>query len=287
MKRALFPVLVLLVACGGGDDSPADGGGGGAGGAAGSGVSAGGSGAGTGGDPTGGGAGTSAIGGATGTAGGGLVTYGMPYTGGQFHLGPVDYSESQFHNACAPGAKYASAVQSAEGTMLAGVWGGLPDVGGLCDACIWVTTEKGKSALLRVVTYGDTTPNSIDVSPEAYAVLDSGEYPRAMTWQLAECPDTGPLLYEFQTGANEWWTSLWVRSARVPVAKVEVKSKNHADYVPLQRGGDGTLTDGSGFGNGPFSIRVTGVDGKEVVDSFDWPASGIAGAFLKGKSNFP
>ena len=286
MKRSVVVLLgVLGVACGSSDGS-GDGGTatGGAGGSSGSGVG----GAGTGGDPTGGGGGSGpAVGGATGTAGGGLVTYGMPYTGGQFHLGPVDYSESQFHNACAPGTKYASAVQAVEGTMLAGLWGGIPNVGGLCDACIWVTTAMGKSALLRVVTYGDTTPNSIDVSPEAYAVLDSGEYPRAMTWQLAECPDTGPLLYEFQTGANEWWTSLWVRSARVPVAKVEVKSKNHADFVALDRGGDGTLTDGGGFGNGPFSIRVTGVDGKQVTDSFDWPASGIAGAFLTGKSNFP
>jgi expansin (peptidoglycan-binding protein) len=232
-----------------------------------------------------GGSGTAGSG-AAGAGGSALVTYGMQYTGGQYNLGPVDYSESQFHNACAPGTKYAPAVQSAEGVLLAGLWGGIPNVADLCDACIWVTTAKGKSALLRVVTYGDTTPNSIDVSPEAYAILDSGEYPRAMTWQLAECPDTGPLLYEFQTGSNEWWTSLWVRSARVPIAKVEVKSVNHASFVPLQRAGDGTLTDASGFGAGPFTIRVTGIDGKQVSDTFDWPAAGIAGAFLTGAGTF-
>ena len=225
--------------------------------------------------------------GTAGAGGGALVTYGMPYTDGQYNLGPVDYSESQWHNACAPGTKYAPAVQAAEGVLLAGLWVGIPNVADLCDACIWVTTGKGKSALLRVVTYGDTTSDSIDVSPEAFAILDSGEFPRTMTWQLAKCPDTGPLLYEFQTGANEWWTSLWVRSARVPVEKVEVKSVNHASFVPLQRGGDGTLTDGGGFGNGPFTIRVTGIDGQQVTDTFDWPAGGIAGAFLTGKANFP
>lgn len=212
--------------------------------------------------------------------------YGEPYPGGQYNLGPVDFEETQFHNACAPGTKYAPEVRTAEGSLLAGLWDGIPNVAGYCDACISVTTAAGKSALLRVVTYGQTSTNSIDVSPEAYAILDSGEYPREMTWQFAKCPDTGPMMYEFQTGANEWWTSLWVRNARVPLAKVEVKSTNHGAFVALDRGGDGTLTDSGGFGAGKFTIRSTGVDGQVVEETFDWPASGIAGAFLTGKSNF-
>lgn len=221
-----------------------------------------------------------------GSGGGGLVTYGEPHQGGQFHLGPVDYAETQWHNACAPGTKYEPQIRQAEGTLLAGLWNGIPDVASYCDACIWVTTAKGKSAMLRVVTYGDTSPESIDTSPEAYDLLNSGEYPRAMTWQLARCPETGPLFYEVQAGANEWWTSLWVRNARVPLAKVEVQSVNHPSYVELARGGDGTLTDASGFGAGKFSIRSTSVDGQQVIDTFDWPSSGIAGAFLTGQGNF-
>ncbi len=212
--------------------------------------------------------------------------YGAPYSGGQYNLGPVDYAETQFHNACAPGTKYDPKVQQVEGTLLAGLWDGIPDVAGLCDACIWVTTAKGKSSLLRVVTYGSTSTDSIDVSPDANKILNGGEYPRDMTWQLAKCPDTGPMMYEFQTGSNEWWTSLWVRNARVPLAKVEVQSKNHTSYVELMRGGDGTLTDASGFGAGTFSIRSTGVDGQVVTETFSWPSGGIAGAFLTGKSNF-
>jgi expansin (peptidoglycan-binding protein) len=211
---------------------------------------------------------------------------GKPYDGGQYNLGPVDYDETQFHNACAPGTKYAASVRAVEGTLLAGLWNGIPDVSSYCDACIAVTTAKGKSAVLRVVTYGDTSTNSIDVSPDAYAILNSGEYPRSMTWQFTECPDTGSTIYEFQTGSNEWWTSFWLRNARLPIAKVEVMSKNHASYVTLQRGSDGTLTDASGFGQGPFTIRATSIDGKQLVDSFDWPSGGIAGAMLTGKGNF-
>jgi expansin (peptidoglycan-binding protein) len=93
-------------------------------------------------------------------------------------------------------------------------------------------------------------------------------------------------MYEFQTGSNEWWTSFWLRNARAPLTKVEVKSVNHGSYVALQRGSDGTLTDGGGFGKGAFTIRATGVDGQQVEDTFDWPAAGIAGAMLTGKGNF-
>jgi expansin (peptidoglycan-binding protein) len=202
-------------------------------------------------------------------------------------LGPVDYAETQWHNACAPATKYAPAIQKAEGDLLAGLWNGIPNVAGYCDACILVTTAKGKSANLRVVTYGDTTTNSIDVSPAAYQILNSGEYPRAMTWQFAECPDTGKIVYEFQTGSNEYWTSLWVRNARLPLTSVEVKSANHASYISLQRGSDGTLTDASGFGNGSFSIRLTSMDNQQLVDTFAWPAGGIAGQTLTGQGNFP
>ncbi|HUQ02333.1 MAG TPA: hypothetical protein VM261_07530 [Kofleriaceae bacterium] len=215
-----------------------------------------------------------------------LVTYGQPYTGGQFHLGPVDWEESQWHNACAPSGGYDGTIRAAEGTYLAGLWGGIPDVASYCDACIYVTTAMGKSALLRVVTYGDTSMNSIDVSPDAFAVLDSGEFPREMTWQFAKCNDTGPVHYEFQTGSNPYWTSLWVRNARVPLTRVEVTSVNHGSPVALARAGDGTVTDASGFGEGEFTMRLTGVDGQVITDTFGWPGGGIAGQMMIGAGNF-
>jgi expansin (peptidoglycan-binding protein) len=55
-----------------------------------------------------------------------------------------------------------------------------------------------------------------------------------MTWQFAKCPATGVVNYEFQTASSEYWTSLWVRNARVPLANVEVKSLNHPSFVALR-----------------------------------------------------
>jgi expansin (peptidoglycan-binding protein) len=214
-----------------------------------------------------------------------VSTYGQAYEGGEFHLGPVDWDETAFHNACAPAEKYPASVRQVEGVLLAGLSSNVSDVSHYCDACIYVTTKHGKSALLRVVTYGETTTNSIDVSPEAFKVLDDGESPRSMTWQFAKCPGNSKVVYQFQTGSSEYWTSLWVRQAALPIKSVEVKSKNHADYVALERGDDGTLTDNAGFGNGPFSIRVTAVDGQVLVDTFEFPSSGIAGQLLEGHAN--
>ncbi len=158
------------------------------------------------------------------TTDGGLVTYGSSYTGGQYNLGPVDYTETQFHNACAPSTKYPASVQQTEGSLLAGLWNGIANVAGYCDACIYVTTGKGKSAMLRVVTYGDTSTDSMDVSPSAFQILNTGEYPRLVTWQFAKCPEHGRRLLRVSTGSSEYWTSFWVRNARVPLRSVEVKS---------------------------------------------------------------
>ena len=154
----------------------------------------------------------------------------------------------------------------------------------MCDACILVETATGRSIVLRVVTYGvEQEPGDIDVSPTAFETLNTGEFPRSMTWQFAKCPDTGALRYEFQTAASVYWTSLWVRNPRVPVMRVEVQSANHTSFFSLRRESDGTLNDDGGFGAGPFTLRITGMDGQtvsETLPSFD------PGALVVSSSQF-
>lgn len=223
--------------------------------------------------PTGGtGAGTSTgLGGTTGTPTTDATVYGEVHSG-QYHLGPVDFAESEWTNACNPAGGYVASMRDTvglHGEYLAGVSNTYAMNGGACDACIFVQTATSHQIVARVVTYGVTNaPGDIDVSPSVYAALNTGEYPRSMTWQFAKCPaDTGTILYEFQTEANEWWTSLWVRNARVPVTKVEVRRANESSFTALTRGSDGTLTDGSGFGAGAFTLRVTAMDGQVITDT--------------------
>ena len=230
--------------------------------------------------------GSSGTGPSTGTPTTSGDTFGDAHAG-VYHLGPVDFAETQWHNACAPGTKYRSELQASvglSGEYLAGVSNAFNDGGGVCDACILIETGKGKSIIARVVTYGvEQADGDIDVSPSVFAAIHQNENPRSQTWHFARCPDEGPLQYEFQTASNPYWTSLWVRNPRVPLVKAEVKSATDKDFVALARAGDGTLTDASGFGDGAFSFRLTAMDGQVVTD--DLPGF-TAGALVKSSKQF-
>ena len=216
-----------------------------------------------------GGKGANSSGSGGGTPTGNADTFGDPHEG-QYHLGPVDFAETEWHNACAPGGGYRDVLRGStglSGEFIAGVSNEFADGGGVCDACILIETATGRSIVARVVTYGvEQEAGDIDVSPSVFEALSTDEYPRTMTWHYARCPETTSLQYEFQTEANIYWTSLWVRNPRVPIDIVEVKSQSDADFVELARGTDGTLTDAGGFGDGPFTLRITAIDGQVLTD---------------------
>jgi hypothetical protein len=207
---------------------------------------------------------------------------------GVYHLGPVDFAETQWHNACAPGGgKYRKELQASVGLggeFIAGVSNAFTSGGAVCDACILIETGQGKSIIARVVTYGvEHADGDIDVSPSVFAAIHQGEDPRSQTWHFARCPDEGTLQYEYQTAANPFWTSLWVRNPRVPLVKAEVKTATGKDFVELARAGDGTLTNPSGFGDGPFTLRLTAMDGQVITD--DQPGF-KAGTLVKSTKQF-
>lgn len=211
---------------------------------------------------------------------------------GLYHLGPVDFAETQWHNACAPGGmKYRTELQATVGLggeYLAGVANAFNMGGGVCDACILIETDKGKSIVARVVTYGvEQADGDIDVSPSVFNAIYQNEEPRKQTWHFTACPDEGNLQYEYQTAANPYWTSLWVRNPHLPLIKAEVKTASK-DFHELNRAGDGTLTDPGGFGSGPFTFRFTamaeaGMPSQVITD--DQPGF-KAGALVKSTVQF-
>lgn len=200
------------------------------------------------------------------------TTFG-PMRSGSYHLGPVDWAETRWTNSCGP---YPAAVQSVEGVYLAGVDTSLNGDGSLCDSCALVTTRLGKKLVVRVVTTGvSNAPGDMDLSPEAYAALHEEDpmgtpaNPRPMTWQQVVCPDANKMvILQYQTQANAYWTSLWVRNPRLPLSKVEVKSSRHADFFSLRRETDGTWNDDGGFGEGAFTLRFTSTSGQVLTQDF-------------------
>ena len=216
--------------------------------------------------------------GGEGGGGGPPPVLGEPHEG-EYHLGPVAWTGS-FWNACAP---YPDAIQQVEGELLAGLSNQVAASGDHCDACVEITTATGRTAIARVVTSGvSNAPGDMDVSQPLFDLLSTGEYPRRMTWRLVGCPTTAPLYVQFQTGAHEDWSSLWIRNPRVAVAQVLVKSARHADFAPMRRGADGTFTDDGGFGAGAFTLRVVGIDGSTFEQSFP---GFVGGDLLRGSGN--
>lgn len=183
---------------------------------------------------------------------------------GHYHLGPVDWAQTQWTNSCGP---YAPAAQTLEGVFLAGVDNTFNGAGQLCDACALITTKKdSKTLVVRIITTGvSNASGDMDLSPEAFQQLgDDGV--REMSWQLAKCPaSSGNLALQFQTGAHTDWTSFWVRNPRLPLARVEVKSSRHANFFALRRETDGTWNDDSGFGPGEFTLRFTATTGETAT----------------------
>jgi hypothetical protein len=207
--------------------------------------------------------------------------YGEVFTGGQYHLGPVDWAESEWTNAFGP---YPPQIQSIEGNYLAGLELDHNGKGEICDACVKIETERGKSLILRVITTGITTKNSIDVSPEAYAVLNSGEYPRAMSWYVTKClPNGENIYYQFKKDSNQWWVAFWVRNIALPVISVEVINENHSGWYKLRRESDGSYVDNKGFGTKAFTIRIIALDGQAIEDTYQ---SYIPGGLLRSLSQF-
>lgn len=62
------------------------------------------------------------------------------------------------------------------GEYLAGVSHELSLGGDICDSCILIETELGRSIVARIVTYGEEAePGDIDVSPSVFAKLNQEE----------------------------------------------------------------------------------------------------------------
>jgi expansin len=222
----------------------------------------------------------------------GTMYFGATHSG-NFWLGPVDYSESQFHNACGPSdGKYPALIQQLYGNDIMGLSNQLSldklaaGVGQLCDVCAELTAN-GQTLIAHVVTYGDETGvDDIDVSVQVHSAL-GGATSSKLTWRFVTCPTTHPIYYTFdgREWSNTWYFRVWIRNARVPVAKVEYQLAGKS-WAAMNWQDDGAWEiDSKDFSAG-FSLRVTAIDGQTVEDAIPGigtfnPNDGIA-----SKSNF-
>lgn len=239
-----LPVALLAVALSGCGDSEGGGSGGEGVGNAGPGAS---------------GAGASASGGSTGTgAGGGSV--GEPCADADTHEGEATYYDfaDGSGNCSFPATPDDLMVGAMNHTDYAG--------SAACGACARVVGPSGTVDVRIVDRCPECAPGDIDLSPEAFqniAELSAGRVP--ISWQYIECPTTGPLVYHFKDGSNEWWTAVQVRNHNHAIASLAYLDEDGA-FVDVPRLDYNYFVMDSGMGPGPYTFRVTDVLGNVVED---------------------
>jgi hypothetical protein len=246
-------------------------------------------------------AGTSATGGTSGgttatpQGGVGVILYGSPYTNVNMWYGPVDFAESEFHNACGleDGTIYPAVIQNLYGDYLIGLDGvNIPNVESHCDNCAQLTAN-GNTIIAHVVTYGiENGVNAIDLSPQAQSALGLSSSNWKGTWQFCSCPTGGtPIYYEFDSRQwspeNFWYMRIWTRNQRLPVTLLETKIGS-GSWVAASQESDGAWQTQSGVDfSGGFQVRVTAVDNQQLVDTIPAPTGLDPTQPVAGQTNFP
>ncbi len=136
-----------------------------------------------------------------------------------------------------------------------------------CGECAAVTGPNG-SVTVRIV---DLCPGCeqghLDLSMEAFAKIAdvaAGRVP--ITWQVVPCAVSGNVEYRYTEGSSQYWTAIQVRNHRLPIASLEVQLGGA--WQPVARSDYNYFVDAAGVGTtSGFDVRVTAVDGPQLVDS--------------------
>jgi len=229
------------------------------------------------------------------TTDGNLILYGSPFTNVNMWEGPVNYTETNYHNACGleDGSKFPTVIQNLYGNYIIGLDGNnIPNVAGHCDNCAQLTAN-GKTIVAHIVTYGDENGvDAIDLSVEARSALGLSDSNWTGTWQFCSCPTNGtPIYYEFDSrqwadNNNFWYMRIWTRNQHLPIMRLETKLGS-AGWVAASQVGDGAWETESGVDfSGGFQVRVTAADNQQITDTIPAPTGINPANPVAGKANF-
>jgi expansin (peptidoglycan-binding protein) len=141
-----------------------------------------------------------------------------------------------------------------------------------CGACVEVHSG-GKTLTVQIV---DQCPyagneqwcyagsNHIDLNPAAFTYFAAQSVGVIdIQWRYVPCVVTGKIQYTFKSGSSIYWTAVMIRNYPVPITKVEYKNASGV-WKSLARQSYNFWLDAAGFGQGPYSLRVTDVTGAVV-----------------------
>lgn len=137
----------------------------------------------------------------------------------------------------------------------------------LCGTCADVTGPLGTIRVRIVDLCPECPAGNLDLSPIAFSYLADTTLGRIpINWRIVPCPVTGPIVYHFKDGSNQWWTAVQIRNHRYQIRSLEYLSPADT-FVSVPRTSYNYFVASPGMGPGPYTFRVTDVFGHVLVDS--------------------
>gem|GEM_PF-5283943 len=160
---------------------------------------------------------------------------------------------------------------------------------GSCGACVRIETAAAV-VVAQVVDLGpDATTHHSALAvnraalnllvPDGSTFVDQG-----VAWRFVPCPlppSTG-MTFQFQEGSNANYAALLIQKHRFRLANVEYRSNGR--FRSLTRASYNYWVADAGMGGGPFTLRITDVDGHSVEQT------GVPlkpGVVFQGQAQFP
>jgi expansin len=203
--------------------------------------------------------------GAPGTSAAAVPTPSPTGTGGVLHPRTVYRGKGTAYSL---GGGSGSCLYEQASAATAGMYAALGDADyadtAACGAYLRVNGPAG-SAVVRVVDRcSGCGAGDVALSPTAFTqIAGDGVGPVAVTWSLASPPVIGPVQFEVRDGSSAWWLGIQPRGFRNPVASLEVLVQGV--WQDLARQDYDYFVAPSGFGPGPFTVRITDIYGQSLV----------------------
>jgi expansin (peptidoglycan-binding protein) len=141
-----------------------------------------------------------------------------------------------------------------------------------CGRCLRVSGPLG-SVVVQVVDLCPFAGNEtwcgdrghLDLNRPAFAAIANPSWGVvAVDWETVACPGVGALAIAYDPAANPWWVASQVRQNRYGVAAVDVKRGQSWVSVPRDGNNRYVYEPGGSGDNGPFTFRITDVNGQVV-----------------------
>lgn len=154
----------------------------------------------------------------------------------------------------------------------------------VCGAFVEISGPKGTVTVRIVDQCPGCAAGDIDLSVQAFdRIADriAGRVP--IRWRVVSPDLAGPIVYQFKSGSNQWWSAVQVRNHRNPIATFEYRRSN-GQWQTVNRVSYNYFVEPSGMGPGPYAFRVTDIHGNVLSDS---GIVFIEGGTVNGGAQFP